>query len=106
MPKVYCDDSTCAFWKEGEEEVFIKYHRDYQPLKGMGFSGECIREEVGVKARDIREGDKTDPNHVLYHLPTCRCYSQKGIKGHIDMSRFVNPQGGRLLGSQEHDSST
>lgn len=92
--EVLCDDLDCAWCKPLGEERFIEHYKNYNPLAGMGYRGVCTREEIGIKARKI------ETHNTIYHIPECRSFSNKGISGHIDFSRF--PQGGRILGSQEH----
>ena len=82
MPKVFCNDIRCLWWKKLEEKHIIEFCKDYKPIgEDDGYFGECIRKEIAIEPRNICGGI------IDYNLAECRTRSDKSL-GHIDFTKI------------------
>ena len=85
---VYCNCADCLHYEELLEKKILMHHKGYIPIGDDGYSGICVREEIGISRMHI------STNQVDYRLAKCVSKSDKRIAGHMDWSKF--PQGGNI----------
>ena len=89
--RVLCNDKKCFWWKSCNPQKLI-YGRGQEGM--TEFSGECGRKQdngeeiIGILPKEIITLD------VKLHAPECVAFSNLGISGHMDFSKF--PQGGSI----------
>ena len=116
--KIYCNFDKCKNYKELDDIYHFKYHKNYVPIGTTGeYYGECLiqpnfdektHEDLKFKIKRVicsNTGNIFCCNSLecLWNKATiferheicidsngfCVTYSDKKIKGHIDMMRFV-----------------
>ena len=93
---VYCKDEECMWNNDIPFKVFPTTNKAHIPLgEDSYYHGICARPVLGITPQTIETGN------LKYDTAVCTFRAQKYIKGHLDFTRF--PQGGRILGSQEHE---
>ena len=98
MTQVLCNHKGCLHWHplEKPENLPGKIPQDWDE----GFSGECLKEVIGIKVREIHSKD------FHYAVPECQSYARRhDWRIHLPYPDDIAKRGGRILGSQEHDSS-
>ena len=95
MARILCNHKGCLHWRQLEKPENLP---GLAPMDwDEGFSGECLKEVIGVKVREI------DSKDFHYVIPECRCYARrKDWRLHLPYPDAIAQRGGRELGSQEH----
>lgn len=82
---VFCRDSRCAWNQAISQKKFVKHHRDHIPFKHDAYTGVCGRPELALDPQTIQTIDRK------YVLATCSVRSDKGVRGHLDFARLLQP---------------
>ena len=86
--KVLCNQADCQFWTDLHEGgIHLNRGRIRSEFEDK-YYGICEADEIGISNKHI------ETHQTEWNLPVCKRYTQRGIVGHIDFSRF--PQGGRI----------
>lgn len=95
---VLCNHKDCLYYQDLEEPQHLPGKTPHKWDKG--FSGYCTKETIGIVVREIKT------YQVHYVIPECQSYARrKDWRMHLPSPEDIAKRGGRLLGSQEHDSS-
>lgn len=101
---VYCHDHECMWNVEIEDSIFIKHHRDDEPIgPADAYAGVCSRPEIGLVRTTVFSGQGK------YKVTKCDYRSDRGIKGHMDFSKLLDssgsPYGGNIPDSSTPDAA-
>jgi len=102
---VYCNHKKCLhlkFFEDGPRHPpSLNRPQDWDE----GYVGYCTKKIIGIKVRVIETKSPSGAD-MRYTIPECRMYAcGTDWRIHLPYPDQIAQRGGRLLGSQEHDSS-
>ena len=96
---IYCNHKECLhliFFEEGPKHPPGRAPADWDE----GYPGYCGKKAIGVKVRVVED------LKLKLVIPECLSYARrKDWRIHLPDPGYIAKHGGRILGSQEHDSS-
>lgn len=87
---VFCKFYDCIWNVKIDGGVHIPHHKDWKPLsdgEADKYIGVCGRPALGLSKVEFEQGNR----HEV--VAKCDYRSDKGIKGHMDFSRLLQPDG-------------